>query len=95
MVDIARRNLFQEKLRFMISSGGVALAIMLILILNGFYAGLNRQVNAYLDNTPIEIVVARQGLRNFVGANSSVPLADRKKIEDVEGVRKVIPVFVS
>jgi len=95
MVDIARRNLFQEKLRFMISSGGVALAIMLILILNGFYTGLDRQVNAYLDNTPIDIVVARQGLRNFVGANSLVPLADRKKIEDVEGVRKVIPVFVS
>ncbi len=95
MVDIARRNLLQEKMRFVISSGGVALAIMLILILDGFYVGLNRQVNAYLDNTPIDLVVARRGLRNFVGANSSVPLGDRQKIESVEGVRKVIPVFVS
>lgn len=95
MVDIARRNLFQEKLRFIISSGGVALAIMLILVLNGFFAGLNRQVTAYLDNTPVDLVVAQKGLRNFVGTTSIVPLSAITDIEKVPGVKKVIPVFVS
>lgn len=95
MVDIARRNLFQEKLRFILSSGGVALAIMLIIILNGFYAGLNRQVTAYLDNTPINLIVAQKGLRNFLGTSSIVPLKEEQKIKKVKGVKKVIPVFVS
>lgn len=95
MVDIARRNLFQEKLRFVISGSGVALAIMLILILNGFFAGMNRQVTAYLDNAPVDIVIAQKGLRNFVGTNSIVPLSAVQKIEEIKGVKEVIPVFVS
>lgn len=95
MVDVARRNLFQEKLRFVISSGGVALAIMLILILNGFFAGMNRQVTAYLSNTPVSLLVAEKGIRNFLGTNSSLPLSEMAKIERVEGVEKVIPVIAS
>lgn len=95
MVDIARRNLFQEKLRFVISSGGVAVAIMLILTLNGFFAGMNRQVTAYLDNTPIDLVVSQKKLRNFFGASSIVPLSAQPKVEKVKGVKKVVPVFVS
>lgn len=95
MVDIARRNLFQEKLRFLISSGGVAVAIMLILILNGFFAGMNRQVTAYLDNTPAELIVAQKKLRNFFGSSSVVPLSVQPRIEKVSGVKKVIPVLLS
>ncbi len=95
MVSIARRNLFQEKLRFAISSGGVALAVMLILILNGIFSGMNRQITAYLDNTPVDLVVAQKKLRNFLGANSIVPLTAMSKIENVKGVKKVIPVFAS
>ncbi|MCL5292181.1 MAG: ABC transporter permease [Actinobacteria bacterium] len=95
MVDVARRNLFQEKLRFAISSSGVALAIMLILLLNGFLAGTNRQVTAYLDNEPVDLIVAQKDLKNFVGASSVVPLSTVKKVEDVKGVEKVIPVFAS
>lgn len=95
MVSIARRNLFQGKMRFVMSSGGVALAIMLILILNGFYAGLNRQVTAYLDNTPIDLIVAQKDLKNFVGTNSRLPYSDKQKISKIKGVEKVIPVFVS
>lgn len=95
MVNIARRNLFQEKLRFIISVGGVALAIMLILILNGFSAGLPRQINAYLDNGPGDLVVAQKDLRNFLGANSIVPLSTVRDIEKIQGVKKVIPIFSS
>ncbi len=95
MVDVARRNLFQEKLRFLISAGGVALAIMLIVILNGFFAGMNRQVSAYLDNTPIDLVVSQKKVKNFLGASSRVPLQDGKQVEKTAGVRKVIPIFSS
>jgi putative ABC transport system permease protein len=95
MISIARKNLFQEKLRFAISSGGVALAIMLILVLNGLFAGMNRQITAYLDNAPVDLVISQKGLRNFLGANSIVPLAAVSQIEKVKGVKKVIPVFAS
>lgn len=93
MVDVARKNLFQEKTRFVLMSGGVALSIMLILILNGFLAGMNRQVTAYLDNTPGELVATQKGLRNFLGANSIVPLSAESEIAEVPGVEKAIPVI--
>ncbi|MHB0976378.1 MAG: ABC transporter permease [Candidatus Aquicultorales bacterium] len=95
MVNVARRNLFQAKLRFVISSGGVALAIMLILVLNGFYAGMNRQVTAYLDNIPGDLVVTQRGIKNFLGTTSSIPLTDLEKVEQIDGVRRVIPVLAS
>lgn len=93
MVDVARKNLFQEKIRFVLMSGGVALSIMLMLILNGFFAGMNRQVTAYLDNTSGELVAAQKGLRNFVGVNSIVPLSAESQIAEVTGVKKVTPVL--
>lgn len=95
MIYIARRNLFQEKLRFIISSSGVALAILLILILNGFLAGMNKQVTAYLNNGPGDFVVMRKGLRNFLGSNSVVPLSVVDKIKKIDGVKKVTPIFSS
>lgn len=39
-MPIALRNLLKDKTRLALSIGGVALAVMLILILNGFLAGL-------------------------------------------------------
>lgn len=95
MVDIARRNLLEDKLRFAISSGGVALAILLILILNGFLAGMNRQISAYLDNTPADLVVSQKKVKNFLGTNSRVPLAAVSKIEKIKDVDKVTPLFSS
>lgn len=94
-MNIALRNLSQDKTRFAISSGGVALAIMLILVLNGFFAGMNRQVSAYLESNPIQLVVAQKQVRNFLGINSTVPLILIPKIEDVSGVKEVIPVLSS
>jgi hypothetical protein len=58
-MNLARRNLIQDKTRFGLSVIGVALAVMLILILSGFLNGMYRQISAYLDHTPGSIVVAQ------------------------------------
>ena len=52
MSFLALHNLRQHKLRLALSISGVALAMMLILLLNGFLSGIYDQVTAYLDNTP-------------------------------------------
>jgi len=67
---LARRNLFLDKTRLVLSVGGVALAVMLILLLNGFLTGMNRQVTSYLDHSPGSILVAQKGGRNLLGATS-------------------------
>ncbi len=90
---LARRNLFQDKTRLGLSVGGVALAILLILLLNGLLTGLNRQLTSYLANSPGSIVVAQKGVRNLLGATSLIPQGIIESAEAVDGVEKVVPIL--
>jgi putative ABC transport system permease protein len=89
---LAFRNLFQQKLRLSLSIGGVALAMMLILLLNGFLAGIYVQVTAYLDNTPADLVVAQDGVTNLLSATSLLPL-NSEDLARVPGIERVIPII--
>jgi hypothetical protein len=51
-VLLARRNLLKDTMRLALSVTGVALAVMLILLLQGFLDGMYRQIAAYLEYTP-------------------------------------------
>lgn len=90
---LARRNLFQDKTRLALSMGGVALAVMLILILKGFLTGMNRQITSYLDRSPGSLIVAQIGVSNLLGATSILPSTASSQIERMEGIDKVIPVL--
>lgn len=89
---LAHRNLFKDKTRLALSIGGVALAVMLILLLNGFLSGMNRQITSYLDHTPGLLVVAQSGVSNLLGATSLLP-PGAAEVENVEGVAKVAPIL--
>jgi putative ABC transport system permease protein len=70
---LARRNLFQDTTRLSLSITGVALAVMLILLLQGFLDGMYRQIAAYLEHTPGTVVVAQEDVTNLLGATSLLP----------------------
>ncbi|HET9221210.1 MAG TPA: ABC transporter permease [Roseiflexaceae bacterium] len=70
---LARRNLLQDTTRLALSVIGVALAVMLILLLNGFLDGMYRQIAAYLEHTPGSVVVAQADITNLLGATSLLP----------------------
>lgn len=93
MVPIARRNLLGDRLRLAISVGGVALALMLVLLLGGVLAGMYRQITAYSDNTPAELYVAEKGVATLQGAGSLIPLSVREQVQGVQGVSRALPIF--
>ncbi len=92
MTYLAFRNLFQQKFRLALSIGGVALAMMLIILLNGFLAGIYVQVTAYLDNTPADLVVAQDGVTNLLSATSLLPANAEDLARGVPGIDRVIPI---
>ncbi|HEX7975945.1 MAG TPA: ABC transporter permease [Anaerolineales bacterium] len=90
---LAYRNLAQDKTRLLLSTGGVALAILLILVLNGFLSGINQQITSYLDRTPGSILVAQRGVNNLLGATSLLPPGAAGQVASVDGVERVIPIL--
>lgn len=60
-VSVARRNLFSDPTRLAISVGGVAVAIILIIVLLGIYGGSSEQMSAYINNVDEDLWVAQAG----------------------------------
>lgn len=92
-MSLGWRNLFQDKVRFALSVAGVALAVMLVLILNGMLGGVYRQISLYLSETPGSVVVAQDGVENFLGVNSLLPPGTAESVREVEGGSEVTPIL--
>lgn len=92
MTYLAFHNLWQQKFRLGLSVSGVALALMLIILLNGFLAGIYAQVTAYLDNSPADLVIAQDGVTNLLSATSLLPAGVADQARGVPGVAQTTPI---
>ncbi len=90
---LAWRNLIQDRTRLALSVLGVALAILLILLLQGFLRGMFRQIAAYLEHSPGRIVVAQDGVVNLLGATSLLPQGAAEAVASMDGVERVAPIL--
>lgn len=93
MTNLALQNLWHRKLQLSLSVSGVGLAIMLIILLNGFLAGIYRQVTAYLDHMAADFVVTEEGVTNLLGARSLLPSGIESRARGVAGVAEVMPII--
>jgi putative ABC transport system permease protein len=93
MIRLAFRNLFQNKVRLMISVGGVALALLLILSLDAIFTGVEQRITVYIDNSGADLFVAQSGVRNLHMASSSLPDSVKRKVKAVSGVASVMPIL--
>lgn len=86
---IAVRNLFGERGRILITAGGVALAVVLILVLLGLCNGWNRQMTKFLGSIPADFWIGQAGSRDTSHSVSILPdnLADQ--FEVINGVSEV------
>lgn len=90
---LARRNLLKDKTRIALGVGGVALAVMLILVLNGFLDGMNRQITSYLDHSPGTLAIAQEDVVNLLGATSLLPSGIMSQVEAFRGVDEAVPIL--
>lgn len=92
-VPIARRNLFESPVRSVVSMGGVALAMVLVLALDGVFVGALRGVTAYIDATSFDVVVSQKGVRNLHMTASQFPIHELDRIRSTAGVAEVDPIL--
>jgi putative ABC transport system permease protein len=93
MIRLAFRNLFQNKIRLVISVGGVALALLLILSLDAIFTGVEQRITVYIDKSGADVFVAQEGVRNMHMASSSLPDSVGRKAKAVPGVASVTPIL--
>lgn len=85
MVDIARKNLFHDRTRFLITVVGVTFSVVLIFSQFGIYLGFMENASIIIDNTLADIWVTSKNSSNF---DFAVPFAERKlnKVRQTPGV---------
>ncbi|MDP2210484.1 MAG: hypothetical protein Q8J63_01945, partial [Candidatus Aquicultor sp.] len=62
MITIAIKNLFYRKSRLLLSILAIALAMVLILVIDGFAAGMFEQVTTYYYNIGTDVMVVQSGV---------------------------------
>ncbi len=89
MISIALRNLFGEKTRFLISVGGVAFSVMLILIILSLYRGWQIKSVEYIKSIGNDIWVTQPGSADMSSSSSLIPITTASQIEKIAGVKEV------
>ncbi len=85
MVSIARKNLFHDKVRFVVAQAGITLAVVLITIQVGVYLAFLANTSVLIDHTEADIWVTAHGLENF---DFGRPFSEKKlyEVREVPGV---------
>lgn len=93
MLRLAFRNLFQNKIRLVISVGGVALALLLILALDAIMTGVEQQVTTYIDHAGADVWVSQENVRNMHMAYSALAPQIANRVRNVTGVESATPIL--
>jgi putative ABC transport system permease protein len=90
--SIAWKNLVRERARLAIAVGGVAFAVVLILLLRGLYVGFMTQATAYIRGVDADVWVAQADTPgDFFHSVSLQPLQTGDRLAEVPGVEQVTP----
>ena len=91
-VGVARRNLLADRRRLVAGVLGVGLALMLVLLLDGLFQGMQKQASAYPDAVGADLYVVQRGVKDFLGETSTIPRATVTTVRSTPGVNWADPV---
>ena len=92
-VPIARRNLSRQRLRLALSAGGVGMALLLILALDGVYAAILDRVTAYPDNQGAPLIASQRGVETMHLSSSTIPLRTVQDLQRDPRVERADPIL--
>lgn len=94
-VPLVRRNLAVDWRRLLISLLGVGTALMLILLLDGLWAGIQSEVTTYEDHTGAQLYVVTPGTLNLFADASTLPRSAVDEVRTIPDVAWVAAVRTS
>jgi putative ABC transport system permease protein len=88
-VPLGRRNFFQDRRRVALTSAGVAVALLLVLVLQGIFAGSMHQVTRYIERLDADVIMSQRGVTTMHMSSSAVPEADLARVRAIPGTGEV------
>lgn len=85
-ISLARKNLFQDRRRSALAIAGVSAAFVLVLVLDGIFAGAMGQVTGYIRNSPADVFVAQRDVATMHMTSSALPPTVVTDVRAVDGV---------
>lgn len=92
-VSLPIRNLLESRIRLAVSIGGVSLSLLLVLVLNGIVAGSVKQVTAYIERTPTDLIISQKSVKSLHMTTSFFPSERIVETKSIPGVRNVSPIL--
>ena len=93
MFTLAWRNLTHERTRLAISVGGVALAVLLILVMSGLFAGAEQHAVVYMERQPADLWLMQAGVENIHMASSILSPEAVQRVAQSPGVEAAVGVL--
>jgi len=93
MMRLAFKNLLHEPVRLLISTGGVAAALFLVLLLEGVFEGTSQQLVTYLEKSDADVWVMQKGVSNMHMATSVLPMRVQESLAAMPEVQSATPIL--
>lgn len=91
-VPVGRRFLFADRRRAALTVLGVAASLLLVLVLDGIFAGAIDRVTYYIRTSPADVFVSQSGVRTMHMSSSTLPTEIAALVEAVPGVAWAAPI---
>ena len=92
-VPVARRNLTRQRVRLALSVGGIGLALLMILALDGVYASILERVTAYPDHQGAPLIASERGVSTMHMSSSTVPKRTVEGLASDSRVEEAAPIL--
>ncbi|HLB62822.1 MAG TPA: ABC transporter permease [Actinomycetota bacterium] len=92
-VPVGRRNLLCDRRRAFLGIAGIGVALLMVIALDGIFAGTMREVTSYIDSSEADVFVSQRGVRTMHMSSSSLPLDAVEQIGRLPSVRWADPVL--
>lgn len=87
MVSIARKNLFQDKRRFLITISGIGASLVLVFLTMGGFIGSVDNSAIIIDHTHADIWVTQKGVSDLLDVGSILPENTLQQLDKIDGVQ--------
>lgn len=91
MLRVLYRSLMIDRGRTLLSVLAVAVAIVLVVVLEGFQVGMWHQIRAYREHLPVQLIATRVGVEGTSFSRSVLPPGVVDQVGAVPGVGAVHP----